>query len=1623
MSRVREKTRLRPIIRVFVSSTFSDLKIERDALQQRVFKKLEQICRKEGFQFQAIDLRWGVPTEAELDHRTMKICFEELRRSQELSPEPNFLILLGNRYGWRPLPEDISQAEFDRLLAAAKTGGENNQPLSGTHGKTAEQVLREWYRRDDNVLTPTSPETDSDRATLNYVLQPRTQRLGDNRDYTRTGNLQPQDTTEWLDVEQVLWSMINRAFPPDLLSHRFENIDWPRHIADVHDPQSPKRAVPQIVRFQGSATEQEIWCGALSVPDAGRHVLAFFREIEPVSQVSVSRRIRDFFDLTESHTIDEHAQTRQTALKEAIKLRLERNAVALPAAHLIPTMNPNAPVTVSTEHIDELCREVGLRLTAIIEQQITAYWRESPASTEAQVEPPADRRAARELEIERDEHLRFGTERGSRETFVGRQDQLERISQYLEDDSPLPLVVHGASGCGKTALLARAVQEVPAGKQPIVRFIGVTPRSSDLRALLRNLCQEFRQRSPIEAALSSDLRELIEEFRKHLSAATAGQPIVLFLDALDQLPEADSGRQLFWIPFGPLPSHVKLVVSCLSDRDENDPAGQPYVALQRRILPVANMLNLDALPPDEAKLLLLERWLRPAGRAVNADQRTLIERRLESQACRQPLYLKLLFEEVKLWRSYYEPPEPGDGIPAVLSNLCQRLSEAERHGASLVRFALGYIAAARRGLSETEILEILFADPDYWRQLDETSRRNNHELPSEPARIPIAIWSRLRADLAPYLTERAAPGGNVLTLYHRQVAEWIKARYVDESEWNPHGRLAAYFAKQDYFLESLEDQRARARRLPRTPRPVNIRKVDELPSQLLEVAKLFGKDAPDSPHWDAVADLVTELNFLEAKGGGSRMIFDLVRDFADVLHAIPREHPRYLILKLLDEAVRRDVHFINRHRGDYSQGLFQCLWNSGWWYDCPEAAGHHMEPERGWPDAGPHWSHAGARFSHLLETWRAQKEQADPELCWIRSLRPPVVHLGTPQRAVLRGLESAATCVAYSPDGRRIASGSGDFLWHGVGDNTVLVWGEASGAPLAVLRGHRGMVVTVTFSPDGWRIASGADDSTVRIWDASSGALLAVLGGHEYQIYGVAYSPDGERIASVDGNNTIRLWDAASGAKLAELRGWKCAVKSVAYSPDGRRIAIGTLGDNTVRIWDATSGTEMAVFRGHEYWVLSVAYSPDGQRIASGSGDGTVRVWDAVTGEQLGVMRGHTAEVTSVAYSPDGRWITSGSSDFTVRVWDAASAAELAAFRGHENKVTSVAYSPDGRRIASGAADKTVRLWDAASRTEPAVLRGHKYRINGVSYSPDGERIATGAGDRTVRIWDAASGTEFALPCRGEAAASEHCVTCVAYSPDGRQIATGAYDKTVRVWDTASSEELAVCRQGSSVLCVAYSPDGQRIASGSTDSTVRVWDAATGAQLGVLRGHKSDVNCVAYSPDGRRIAGGSIDSTVRVWDAASAAELAVFRGNEGGVSGVAFSPDALRIVSRGWWDKRVRVWDAITFTSVEILEGIGDEAAIAAGAAKFRWRALSRELEIVIEEAASGRPVAWFPTPFDHISTSPNGLAWAGSVANHLYVITLEGLPAALPSQEQHESNLAPALESSHSTTSAAELP
>ncbi len=567
-------------------------------------------------------------------------------------------------------------------------------------------------------------------------------------------------------------------------------------------------------------------------------------------------------------------------------------------------------------------------------------------------------------------------------------------------------------------------------------------------------------------------------------------------------------------------------------------------------------------------------------------------------------------------------------------------------------------------------------------------------------------------------------------------------------------------------------------------------------------------------------------------------------------------------------------------------------------------------------------------------------------------------HISDQAVMTLRGHDDRVYSAEFSPDGKRIFSGSGDNMlkvWdaasgvelmtlHGpdgaVGpsafspdgeriissdkDGTIRIWDTATSNEVITLRGHSDdEVYAVKFSPDGKRIVSSSYDQTVRVWDGSTGAELMTLRGHEGKVGPVLFSPDGRRIVSAGLDGTVKVWDAVTGAELMTLHGHEGSVWALAFSPDGRRF-VSCSQDQTARVWDAATGAELMTLRGHADQVCSVAFSPDGKRIVSGSGDSTIKVWDSATGAELMTLRGHEGWVGPVSFSPDGKRIISGGGDKTIKVWDVAIRGEVVTLSGHRDKrgnnhIFSVAFSPDSKRIVSGSLDRTVKLWDAETGAEPMTLRGHDIWVRDASFSPDGKRIVSAGGDNTVKVWDAGTGKEL-MTLHGHS----YPVLSVAFSPDGRRIISGSFDKTVKVWDVARGNELMTLRgHKSPVQCVAISPDGKRIVSGSGDKTIKIWDAATGTELMTLRGHSDIVWSVAFSPNGKRIVSGSFDETVKVWDAEDGQAVMTLRGHSNRVRSVAFSPDGERIVS-GSLDGTAKLWDSATGTELMTLRVVGN---------------------------------------------------------------------------------------------------
>ena len=240
--------------------------------------------------------------------------------------------------------------------------------------------------------------------------------------------------------------------------------------------------------------------------------------------------------------------------------------------------------------------------------------------------------------------------------------------------------------------------------------------------------------------------------------------------------------------------------------------------------------------------------------------------------------------------------------------------------------------------------------------------------------------------------------------------------------------------------------------------------------------------------------------------------------------------------------------------------------------------------------------------------------------------------------------------------------------------------------------GHTNWVRSLAFSPNGRTIASGSGDGTIRLWNVATGLHNRTLKGHSAQVTSVAFSPNGRTLTSTSEDNAVHLWNVVTRTHNRTLKGHTTFVRSVAFSPDGQTLASGS-SDKTIRLWNVATGTHTRTLAGHTDWVSSVAFSPDGQTLASGSSDKTIRLWNVATGTHTRTLAGHTDWVNSVAFSPDGNTLASGSWDRTIRLWNVATGMHNRTLKGHTNFVRSVAFSPDGQMLASGSGDKTIRLW------------------------------------------------------------------------------------------------------------------------------------------------------------------------------------------------------------------------------------------------------------------------------------------------------------------------------------------
>lgn len=571
-----------------------------------------------------------------------------------------------------------------------------------------------------------------------------------------------------------------------------------------------------------------------------------------------------------------------------------------------------------------------------------------------------------------------------------------------------------------------------------------------------------------------------------------------------------------------------------------------------------------------------------------------------------------------------------------------------------------------------------------------------------------------------------------------------------------------------------------------------------------------------------------------------------------------------------------------------------------------------------------------------------------------------------PQLVMQTGHSSEVTSVAFSPDGKVIASGSDD--------NSIKLWNVATGRLLRTLSAHSNSVYSVAFSPDGKTLATGSTDKTIKLWDVASGRLLKSFMPLGSDATPVAFSPDGKILAGGASAGKIKLWLISTGRVLLTLKGHCCVVYSVAFAPDGQTLAsVGT--DDQVKLWDVNTGQLRKALRGHITTIHSVVFSPDGKTLASGGSfdDKTIKLWDVATGLLLRSLTGHTSAIYALAFSRDGKTLVSGGWDNQVKLWDVAGGRELPTVMGHSAGVACVASSPDGTIFASGSADRTIKLWDTVTRREQRTFSGSSSSLTNAVFSPDNRILAFRAfgNDSTIKLRDVATGGEFR-----SIDSSSGIVTAIAFSPDGKTLVSGSEKGAIELWDVASGQRVKPLRGHSNwIWSLSFSADGKLLVSASADRTIYVWKIATGQILYRLSDYSSVVLSVALSPDGKTLASGGDDATVKLWDVATGRLLRKLIGHSDWVWSVGFSHDGKRLASAGT-DTTVKIWDVANHHLRRNLEGNAGTVYAVAFSTDDRIVVSGQNATLKLWEEASGKELANLIAldPQDWLVTTPDGL-------------------------------------------------
>jgi len=556
-----------------------------------------------------------------------------------------------------------------------------------------------------------------------------------------------------------------------------------------------------------------------------------------------------------------------------------------------------------------------------------------------------------------------------------------------------------------------------------------------------------------------------------------------------------------------------------------------------------------------------------------------------------------------------------------------------------------------------------------------------------------------------------------------------------------------------------------------------------------------------------------------------------------------------------------------------------------------------------------------------------------------------------PGTVVLRGHAAGVFMAAFTPDGARVVTASGD--------ETARLWDATSGIELRRFSGHTGPVYGLAVSGDGRTFVTGGQDNAARVWALPLTAPRAAVAAHEGALAGGAFISDGRTVVTAGSGPGLRLWrldtmgaKAAGGpeaTKPVERPTDAATIQAVAAAPDA---ASFVTADDTGRLvlWSALVDDPLGTIGTHAGGVRGVALVPGGQRVLSAGVDGTLRTWSlppqqprsSAPASPIRDLATVVNQPVAVVAATDGARVINVQSLDVVR--------ELPRPVDAVAPIEAIATAPDGSLVAIGDAAGATRFQQIGDGADRGSVGGHAGAVLDVTFLPDGKGVITSGEDGTVRRWQLPTPP---APVDGHTAA----VRAIATAPSGQWFATAADDKSVRVWSPVGQPVRTIGTHTAGVQALSVTPDEKQIATGDAAGIVSLFATADGAAAGAIHAHRGAVTALAHEREGTALWSAGADGTLKRWTLPLAAPRQL-TGHAQGVRAVAATSDGKLIVSGGE-DQTVRLWDANTAQAVRTLVGqpAGPVAAVAIAGDGTRVAAVTAAGTLRAWNAADGQPL------------------------------------------------------------------